>query len=236
MLNTKNIRTIIGIAVAIGLPLSFYLIAKGLSKAKIMMPRYFVAEEIQKGAGGLPDTSWHRAAEFRGVNQLGEQVALNAGLEDRLLAVNFFFASCPTVCPQLTTNMGLLQRAFTKSAKDTHDTIRVQIVSITVDPIRDSPSVLRAYADRYRANHDRWWFINAPRAEVARYMRDDLGLAGGTGEGGMEDLAHSQSIVILDKERYIRGVYNGLDSAEVRRCAEDLVLLSMEKKRPRKVH
>lgn len=232
MLNTKALRTILGIAVAIGLPLSFYFIAKGLSKDKIHMPRYFVAEEV-KTTGGKPDTVWHRAAELRGVNQLGEEVTLNEGMEDRLLAVNFFFASCPSVCPKLTTNMGLLQRAFTKSAKDRHDTIRVQLVSITVDPARDTPTALRAYADRFRANHDRWWFVNAPRAEVARYMRQDLGLAGGEGQGGIEDLDHTQSIVILDRERYIRGVYNGLDSADIKRCADDLVLLSMEKKRKR---
>ena len=230
MLNSKQLRTILGIAVAIGLPLSFYFIAKGLSKDKIDMPRYYVAEDVIV-KGNSRDTVWHRASELRGVNQLGEEVALNEGLKDRILAVNFFFTSCPTICPQLTTNMGLLQRAFKKTAKDSHDTIRVQLISISVDPARDSPAVLRAYADRYRANHDRWWFINAPRADVARYMREDLGLAGGTGEGGIEDLAHSQSIVILDRERYIRGVYNGLDSADMKHCADDLVLLSMEKKR-----
>jgi protein SCO1/2 len=230
MLNTKTIRTIIGIAVAIGLPLSFYLIAKGLSKDKIRMPRYYVAEST--GAiGGKQDTVWHQAGELRGVNQLGQEIALNEDLKGRLLAVNFFFTSCPSVCPKLSTSMALLQRAFTKSAKDTHDTIRVQLISITVDPTRDTPTLLRTYADRFGANHDRWWFVNAPRAEVARYMRQDLGLAGGTGDGGIEDLEHSQSIVILDRERYIRGVYNGLDSADIKRCADDLVLLSMEKKR-----
>ena len=234
MHNTKTIRMILGIAVAIGLPLSFYFIARGLSKDKLHLPRYYVMERVGGGAGKtLLDTVWHQASEFRGVNQLGEDVSLNESLKGRLLAVNFFFASCPTVCPQLTTNMGLLQRAFTKSSKDTRDTIRIQLVSISVDPARDTPAALRAYADRFRANHDRWWFIQAPRADVARYMRGDLGLAGGTGDGGLEDLDHTQSIVILDRDRYIRGVYNGLDSADIKRCADDLVLLSMEKKRRR---
>jgi len=223
----RNKRFILGLAVAGLLPLSFYVIAKALAKDKLELPRHYVVERV--AAPG--DTVWHRAADLRGINQVGETVSLNESLQGRLLAVSFFFTECPTVCPKLTENMRLLQRAFTRTGKETFDTVRVQLVSISVDPTTDSPARLRAYADAHRANHDRWWFIQAPRAEVARYMRQDLGLAGGTGEGGAEDLQHSQSIVILDRERYIRGVYNGLDPVDLKRCADDLVLLSMEKKR-----
>ncbi len=234
MPNSKNLRTIIGIAVAFGLPFSFYLVYSAKSKGKVQLPHYYVVERVGGGAGKAPlDTVWHQAADLRGVNQVGEEVSLNESLRGDLLAVNFIFTNCPDVCPRLTSHMVFLQRAFTKSAKDTRDTIRVQLVSISVDPERDSIPALRAYADRFRANSDHWWFLRAARRDVARFMREDLGLAGGTGEGGAEDLHHSQSIVILDRERYIRGVYNGLDSAEVVRCADDLVLLSMEKKRRR---
>lgn len=233
MLKSRNLRTIIGIAVAMGLPLSFYLVYTAKSKGKVQLPRYYVAERTEGGSNGARDTVWHQANNLRGTNQVGEEVSLNEDLRGDLLAVNFIFTNCPDVCPRLTNHMAFLQRAFTKNAKDTRDTIRVQLVSISVDPERDSIPALRAYADRHGANPDRWWFLRAPRAEVARFMRDDLGLAGGTGEGGAEDLSHSQSIVLLDRERYIRGVYNGLDSSDVVRCADDLVLLSMEKKRRR---
>ena len=213
---------------ALVLPLSFFVIAKALKKDHINMPHYYGVEKV----AAVGDTVWRTAPELRGVNQVGEPVALNADLEGKVLAVNFFFAQCQDVCPKLTQNISLIQRAFRRTAQRMNDTM-VQLVSISVLPEQDSVPILRAYADRAGANPDRWWFINAPKPDVYRYMRESLGLAAGEGNGGAEDFAHSQQIVLLDRKRHIRGYYDGLDPIQIKKCADDIVLLSLEKERKR---
>ncbi len=216
----------IGLAVALGLPLSFYLVAKVLHKDQIVMPAHFG----MKGVSPAGDTLWRTTGELQGVNQMNEPVSLNAGLEGKVLAIDAFFIDCTEICPRLSSNMALLQRVFRRTAKQRNDT-SVQLISITTQPETDSVPRLREYADSYRANSDHWWFVQASPQATAHYLREELKL---TGDAAGEGLMHSPTIVLLDKKRRIRGYYNGLDSAEVRKCADDIVLLTIEKDRPRR--
>src|SRR5262249_46069973 len=152
-------------------------------------------------------------------------------LANKFLVIDFFFATCPNVCPRLTSNMGLLQRAFRKDPKKEAplDTI-MQLVSISVDPTHDSMPVLRAYADRFGANHDHWWFLTGDKNTIYNYARNELGLAAGPADV-QNDFIHSQKLVLLDKNRHIRGYYDGLDSAEIKRCADDIILLTLEREK-----
>ncbi len=222
----KNTRFFGGLAVALVLPLSFFIIAKALKKDHIRMPGHY--RPLQVTAPG--DTVWATMPELRGINQVGEPVSLNEGLKGKVLAINFFFTECTDVCPKATSNVALIQRAFRRTEQRMNDTM-VQLVSISVQPETDSMPRLRAYADRFGANPDRWWFVQAPKPDVYRYMRDDLKLAAGQGEGGADDFAHSQMIVLLDRNRRIRGYYDALDPVQIKKCADDIVLLALEKER-----
>lgn len=232
----RNRSFILGIAVALLLPLSFYVIAKVLKKDQLAMPRYYIVDKVeQKEVDGkmVPDTTFHRAADLVLTNQLGERVSLNEDLKGKILVLDFFFIDCPSVCPRLTRNMALLQRAFRRTAQHSNDTL-MQLISITVMPERDSVPRLRAYAERFGANHDHWYFLTGDKKEIYNYIRNEVGLSAGQGDGGADDFIHTQSFVLLDRERYIRGVYDGLDSASVGNCAHDIGLLAMEKKRKKK--
>ena len=187
------------------------------------MPAHFGMEGISPAG----DTIWKTVGELRGINQVGEPVALNAGLEGKVLAVDAFFIGCTEICPRLSNNMALLQRVFRRTAKQRNDT-SVHLISITTQPETDSVPRMRAYADSYKANSDHWWFVQAGPKATADYLRDELKL---TGDEPGKSLMHSPTIVLLDKKRHIRGYYNGLDSAEVKKCADDIVLLSIEKDR-----
>ena len=127
--------------------------------------------------------------------------------------------------------MHQLQTSFRKDSKKeaSLDTI-VQFISITVDPVRDSFQALRAYADRFGANHDKWWFLTGDKKVIYNYIRNELGIATGPGDGGADDFIHTEKFVLLDKDRQIRGYYNGLNDTEVRKCADDVVLLTLENK------
>ena len=199
------------------------------------MPRYYVADKVdsQTVDGKMTyDTTFHKVADLVAVNQLGDTVSLNKDLAGKVLVVNFFFTTCPTICPKLTANIGMLQKAFRKDPKKAQTLDKdVQLISITVTPQMDSFPVLRAYADKYGVNHDRWWFLTGNKKEIYNYARQDLALSVGEGDGGADDFIHSNKLVIIDQQRYVRGYYDGLDTAQISRCAYDISLITLEKKK-----
>jgi protein SCO1/2 len=232
----KNIffKVLIAIAVAVLVPLSFFVIAKVGKKDILPMPGYYLKDGVDTVTvdGKVTyDTVYHHVADIRLTNQLGKIVSVNKDLKDKIVVINFFFASCPSICPKLSGNMYLLQQAFKKDPKKEFEVGKeIQLVSITVDPAHDSFEVLRAYADRYNADHDRWWFLTGNRDSIYNYARNELALAVQPTTGGAEDFIHTQKIVVLDRARHVRGYYDGLDTAAVKKCAEDIVLLALEKK------
>lgn len=226
-------RYILGLAVAFLLPLSFYIIARVLHKDQLNMPGYYIADRVdstQQNGKMHYDTTFHRVAELSGINQFGDTVHLNKDLSNRILVVDFFFTNCPNICPQLTRNMGMLQRAYRRTPMSENDTI-VQFISITVNPERDSARALFAYAKRFNADMNHWWFVTGNKKDLYNYARHELHVVAPDGDGGADDFIHTEQMVLIDRDRYIRGYYNGLDSLEVGKCAFDIGRLNMQKKR-----
>ncbi len=219
------------------MPLSFYAVTKFLSKDVIVLPRYFSVDRVDSqlvGGKMKYDSIYHQVADVMLTNQLGQQVWLNKDLKGKNVVINFFFSTCPTICPRLTGHIAsMLVPAFKKTQMKDNDTL-VQFISISVNPERDSFPVLRSYAERFNVNHDTWWFLTGDKKTIYDYARNELRLSVGPGDGGAEDFIHSEKLVLLDKDRNIRGYYNGLDTAEVLKCANDVGLLVMEKKRKKK--
>lgn len=225
-------------AVAVMLPLSLFLIAKYLNKGKVDLPDYYLPERVEshmEDGKMVKDTIYHKVADVTLTNQLGTSVSLNKDLAGKVLVVNFFFARCPSVCPKLTTNMHLLQQAFRKNAKMRNALeTDVHLLSMTVNPEYDTFQALRAYADRFGVDHDHWWFLTGNKQDIYNFARNELRVSVQPGDGGVEDFIHTEKIVLIDKDRHIRGYYDGLDSVEIKRCADDVVLLTLEKKRKKK--
>ncbi len=230
----NNKKYFIGIAVAFGLPLFCYLLVSALSKNTVHPPKYFVPDSVavRVGADGKKtyDTCYHRVADIRLTNQVGESISLNGDLKGKILVIDFFFVSCPTICPHLTANMAKLQKAFrrNKAKEASLDTV-VQLVSITVNPMCDSFKRLREYADRHGANSDHWWFLTGDKKEIYDFARNQLFVTAVPGDGGPEDFIHTEKMILVDRNRHIRGYFNGLDSADVQKIADDIVLLTLEK-------
>lgn len=217
-----------GLAVALLLPLSFYFITKVyLGKHNFHLPPHYVIDKVdtqmQNGTAHY-DTIYHQVQDVVLTNQLGKQVSINKDLAGKALVIDFFFVNCPTICPRLTGNIAhFLQNAFKKNDST------VQFLSMTVNPVHDSFPVLRAYADRYHANHDKWWFLTGDKKAIYDYARNQLFVSVQPGDGGPDDFIHTEKLVLIDKHRYIRGYYNGLDTADLKRCADDLALITIEK-------
>lgn len=234
----SNKKFLIGIAVAVLVPLSCFLVVSQLSKKKQrQMPRFFVAEGTEPNSeqGKAPDTVYHQVADLVLTNQFGKTISLNNDLKGKLLVIDFFFTTCPSICPRLTNNMKALQTMFRKDTKKegSLDTV-VQFISITINPGYDTFHVMRAYADKHGVNHDNWYFLTGDKKAIYNYARAELHLPVGDGDGGADDLIHTEKITLLDKDRYIRGYYDGLNDTSVIKCADDIVLLTMERKHKRK--
>ncbi|MBU3675591.1 MAG: SCO family protein [Chitinophagaceae bacterium] len=182
-------------------------------------------DTVQRDGQTAYDTTWHTCSNLTLINQLGDTLRLNESFDGKILVVNFFFTHCQTICPVQTKNMKLLNKAFKKN--DTS----VRFISMTVDPLNDSVPVLRAYADRQEANHDKWIFGTGKKEAIYDFARRDLFLNLPISDSSNNDFIHPEQFVLIDKYRNIRGYYNGLDSNDVRRCAEDIAYLMVEKNR-----
>lgn len=201
-----------------------------------MPPRYFADSVINKVVNGksITDTVWHRVVNIRLTNQLGQQVSLD-DLKGKIIIADFFFTRCPSICPVLTSNMKELQDALKmKDRRKMIDSDFVQFLSFSVDPERDSVSVLKKYADKYRVNHDSWWLLTGSKKDIYDFALNELKL--GLQDGGTVDsnFIHTGKFILLDKERVVRGYYDGLDTTSLSKLAEDLTLLMLEKDRKKK--
>lgn len=233
-----NKKALLGLSLALLLPICSYLILKYASGSAVDMPRRYlldtVVERVEKGKM-ITDTLWHQTSNIRLQNQLGDTVSLY-DKQGKILVVDFFFTHCGSICPKLTSNMAALQQSFIRGGnlRKKVDTSIVQFVSFTVDPERDSVPVLKAYADRFGVNHDNWWMLTGNRDSIYRFAFEELKVDKFSTEPVSPDFVHTSRFVLIDKEYRVRGYYNGLDSASIGKLARDIGLLMLEKDKKQK--
>jgi protein SCO1/2 len=222
--------TIITLLVVIVLPIISYLLVENLSRDAVQMPRrYFYDTVVVKREKGkeVNDTVWHKIKPFKLKNQFGKEVGLD-DLNGKIVVANFFFTSCPSICPKLTRNMKRLQDAFKKT-----DTI-VRFVSFTVDPERDSVQKIKAYGDKFSIDHDTWWMLTGDRKVIYDVALNEF-KASIASEGNIDTgFIHTEKFFLLDRDKVVRGWYNGLDSVNLGKLIKDVVLLNMERDKKRK--
>lgn len=212
------------------LPLASYLFVSSLSRDAIKMPRrYFYDTVLVKQEKGreVNDTQWHKIRPFKLQNQFGREVGLQ-DLEGRIVIADFFFTSCPSICPTLTRNMKKLQTAFKKT-----DSL-VRFVSFTIDPERDSVARIKAYGDKFGIDHDTWWMLTGDRKEIYDIALSEF-KASIAANGNIDTgFIHTENFFLLDKDKVVRGWYNGLDSTNLDKLIKDVVLLNMERDKKKK--
>jgi protein SCO1 len=227
----------LAICIAVVVPLVFYGIARTYGVP--MPPRYFPDSVVSRIKDGkeVTDTVWHKVANIRLVNQLGDTVSLDS-LRGQVILIDFFFTHCASICPILTRNMRHMQDALKLSdnAKrgDATDTNFVHFLSLTVDPAHDSAPVLRRYADGYGVNSDLWWMLTGPKKTIYDFALKELKLGLQDSVSVDSNFVHSDLIALLDKDRVIRGYYDGTDTSALKRLSNDLVYIMLEKDKNRR--
>lgn len=233
-----NKKALIGLSVALLLPLACYLLLRYASDDAVNMPRkYFMDSTVERVVNGktLVDTVWHPTANLHLRNQLGDSVGI-FDKPGKIVVVDMFFTRCGSICPKLTYNMSKLQQSFLRGGdlRKKVDTSIVQFVSLSIDPSHDSVNVLKRYADQYHVNHDSWWMLTGNRDSIYNFIFQELKVDKYSDEPISPDFIHTGKFVLIDKERVVRGFYNGLDSSEISKLARDIGLLMLEKDKKKK--
>ncbi|MFK8009505.1 MAG: SCO family protein [Saprospiraceae bacterium] len=165
---------------------------------------------------------FHKIAPFALTNQEGEMISEKT-FEGKIYITDFFFTICPGICPKLTKNMGTLQEAFLE-----HDDIL--LLSHSVTPEMDSVSVLKKYADEHGVISQKWHLATGNQKDIYKlgrkdyFVEEDLGM-----EKEEDEFLHTENFVLIDKNKHIRGIYNGLNTASVNQLINDAKILRMEK-------
>jgi protein SCO1 len=163
-------------------------------------------------------SGFHQIPAFSFQNQLGENIS-DQDMEGKILVVDFFFTTCPGICPKMTGNMSLVQEAFI-----TDD--QVALLSHSVTPDFDQVPILKDYAEEYRVESGKWHLLTGDRGQIydlARnyyFVEEDLGLL-----KDPDEFLHTENFVLIDTNRHIRGIYNGLNKTSVNQLIADIKTL-----------
>jgi protein SCO1 len=222
---------------ALLVPLVSYFIVKRSSDSAVQMPRHYLPDSVVttvKNGKQITDTAWHRLPEFSLTNQLGQKVSWKE-IHGKIVVVDFFFTHCPTICPALTKSMKRFQDGVTNSRRVGDKTPDfLHLISLSIDPERDSADRLKMWADRFQVNPDQWWLLTGPKKEIYDMAIDEMKIGIVDGKGIDTSFIHTDHFVLIDTNRYVRGYYHGLDSVSMSRLSEDIILLTLEKDKKKK--
>lgn len=164
---------------------------------------------------------YHKIPAFELVNQLGDTVTENS-LAGKIYVSDFFFTTCPGICPKMTSNMARLQEAFL-------DDDNIMLLSHSVTPEIDNIDMLQNYAEAKNVKAEKWHLLTGDRKMIYDLGRKSYFVEEDQGVDKTEDeFLHTENFVLVDKNRHIRGIYNGLNKASVNQLIADIKTLKKE--------
>ncbi len=171
--------------------------------------------EVDENSG---DTTYHTIADFKLMDQDSNWVT-NEDLSSGIYVADFFFTSCPDICPMMKTQMLRVYETF-------KDEPSVRYLSHTIDPERDTPAVLKDFSDRIGVDNSIWKFVTAEIDYM--YKLGQTSYMAPMASDAQTGFTHSGRFFLIDKERRIRGYYDGTDPASVDFLIADIPKLLKE--------
>ena len=157
---------------------------------------------------------YHTIADFSFTNQNGKTIT-QKDYEGKIYVADFFFTTCGSICPIMTTNMLDIQKAFATNPK-------VMMLSHTVLPETDSVPVLKAYAKKKGVNDVKWNLVTGDKKEIYAMARKSY-LAVKLGKPSeLYDMVHTENFILVDTKRRVRGFYDGTKKEEIERLVQDI--------------
>ena len=160
------------------------------------------------------DTIPHTVADFSFVDQDNHPVN-NQTFKDRIYVADFFFTSCPTICPIMKTQMLRVYEKF-------QDNPQVALLSHTIDPEYDNVLVLRDYANRLEVGSGKWYFVTGEKEKIYEIGQNSYMVTADEDASAPGGYIHSGAFLLVDNERRIRGVYDGTKEDQVDKLMADI--------------
>lgn len=166
------------------------------------------------------DTIYHKVADFKFVNQDSAFVT-NETLYGKVYVADFFFTSCPTICPIMKTQM---LRVY-DSLQNEQD---LMILSHTIDPKHDTVAVLKEFAERLGVTSDKWHFVTGEKEDIYRIGQTSYMVSAVEDPTEPGGFIHSGAFILVDRQQRIRGIYDGTKPDQVDRLMGDIQILLKE--------
>ena len=180
-------------------------------------------KEIQetKVNGSLTyDTIYHTIADFSLVDQDSNEVT-NATFRNKIYVADFFFTTCPTICPIMKTQMLRVYEHFM-------DNDKVMFLSHTIDPDYDSVAVLHEFAERLGVSSTKWHFVTGLKEDIYDIGQRSYMVTAMEDEDEPGGYLHSGAFILVDGDRRVRGMYDGTSEEDVDRLIGDIPKLLEE--------
>ncbi len=190
--------------------------ANGGKQNKLVLPVFGERQSVENGT----DTVYHTVGNFSFTNQFGETVTAET-MKDKIYVADFFFATCQSICPVMSTRMQEGQESF-KNDSD------ILILSHTVNPMHDTVEVLQEYGKRYGALKGKWHLVTGEKKTIYDIAKNGYLVNALEDDGSPEGFLHSELFLLIDKQQRIRGMYDGTDSSQVIKLIADIKTLKTE--------
>ena len=214
---SKSLLIFLIVFSAISLPV-FYHLLKVDKKLKVYNPIDVNPSLVHESIKHI--TKDHKIADFQLTNQNGETIT-QKNYENKIYIADFFFTRCTNICIAMAYNMNELQEYY----KNDDD---IMFLSHSVTPVMDSVPVLRKYADEKGVIDGKWNVTTGPKKHIYELARKSYMAVIEEGDGGEDDFIHTEQFILVDKERRIRGFYDGTDKKDMEKLKEDMILLKEE--------
>ena len=163
---------------------------------------------------------YHKIAPFSFENQNGKIITQD-DYEGKIYIADFFFTTCPSICPKMTANMGSIQKEIMNDSN-------VMLLSYSVTPKIDSVPQLKKYAIEKGVNDEKWNLLTGNKKEIYTMARKSYLAVKDDGDGGPYDMIHTENFILVDPEKKIRGFYDGTNTLAMRELLIDLEILKDE--------
>lgn len=160
---------------------------------------------------------YHKIADFALINQNGKTITQD-DFKDKIYVADFFFTTCPSICPIMTKNMGDIQQAILNDDD-------VLLLSHSVTPVIDSVPQLKKYALEKGVVDSKWNLVTGDKKQIYELARKSYLAVKTDGDGGPYDMIHTENFILVDKERRIRGFYDGTNPEDIDKLLQDLKIL-----------
>lgn len=165
-------------------------------------------------------SKYHTIADFSFVNQNGDTIT-QKNYEGKIYVADFFFTTCGSICPKMSTNLVDVQKAVLNNPK-------VMLLSHTVFPEVDSVSVLKAYAIKYGVVDSKWNLVTGDKKDIYTMARKSYLAVKQGRPDQLYDMVHTENFVLVDQKRRVRGFYDGTNKEDIKRLLEDIDFLCKE--------